>query len=115
MYGTIIPETIHTVTGADAVGTLTFASNADVWPGSYAWLSKTDGSAQMRVRVVRRVSTNAVKVREVPSGYTDGRIQEVPGPNYVYADVSSFATGSVLCVEQQAVVTELSHVPKAIG
>ena len=105
-----IPEAFIAVTAADALGNLTVASTAGIYPGAHAWLTKDDGSLQYRVQILRVTSTTVFQVRRYPND-TEGRPDNnlyVP-PGYGLSDVSAFnGVASHICVERQTVPVDPS-------
>lgn len=93
-----VQESIVAVTGATATGELTMASNATLYVGALAWLSKNDGSAQARIRLVKRVGSTKFMARRLPD---DSEYK--PNEGTGYSDFSAFAAGSSICMEFQLV------------
>lgn len=106
-----VAEAIAAITGANAIGELTIASNTVFYPGAFAWVTKNDGSLQARVLIVRRVSTTKVQVRKVASGLE----QNVPAPTYGFSDMSGFNTTSTLCQEAQTAPVVSDFQPRQIS
>jgi hypothetical protein len=84
-----------TVTAADAIGTLTFSSNAEIFPGSFGWLSKDDNSECVRVMVIKRIGSTQVRVRRAP----DGTEAKIAGVSYGGLDTSAWNADSSLTIE----------------
>lgn len=111
MPSVAIPETIIAVSAATATGELTVASNVGLYPGTLGWLSKLDGSAGLRVKLVRLIGTTKVLVRAV----ADGRETNVPAPSYGLTSVSAFNLTSQLCIESQVANIDPAFSARNIG
>ncbi len=98
MFSIPVQESIVAITGATAVGELTFASNATLHTGAKAWVTKNDGSDQARVRLVKRLGATKFLVRRLPND-NDG----APNEGFGYSDMSAFASASTICMEAQTV------------
>jgi hypothetical protein len=104
-----VAESILAITAATNKGLVTVSSNTTLYPGAYAWITKSDGSGTpLRVLIVKRVGTTQVQVRQVYSGteYT------IPAPSYGFTDVSAFNTGSSICQEAQTAPVVASNEPR---
>jgi hypothetical protein len=102
-----IPASTTPITGASALGVLTFSA-ADVYPGSWGWLSKTDGSGSPKKVKVLSVSPNSsaattANVRVFPNNADEYANGQQAGAFYTNQDVSAFATGSALYINIQTV------------
>lgn len=91
-----VPETKVAITGATATGTLTVA-NATLFVGGRAWVTKNDGSAQARVKIVSLISTTGCKVVRYPND------DDSQFAGYGLSDMSAFNASSSICMEHQVV------------
>jgi hypothetical protein len=83
------------VSAADTVGNLTVDSNAYLFPGANAWVTKDDGSLSYRVKILAVTGSTGLKVRRYPQTqdpntgvYYDN--DRAPGINYGGSDMSAF-------------------------
>lgn len=113
MYSIPIQENVVVVTAASAAGELTCGSNVGLYPGTFGWLSKDDGSvASMYVEIVRLVGSTKMIVRQAP----DGTGPMKPGPSYGATNVSAFTGGaSKLTILTQTAPVNLANTPRQIG
>ncbi len=106
-----IQETIAAVTAATNKGLLTVADNTVLYPGTFGWLTKNDGSASTRVYIVARVGANQVSARAVASGTE----QTVPAPSYGRSDLSAYNAASSLCIEAQTAPVVAANSVRQVG
>lgn len=111
MFSKPINNTSAAITAATAGGLITVADNTIFFPGAKGWISKNDGSASMRVKLISRVGTTQLRVRRI----ADGTEAIVPAPSYGLTDVSAFNATSTLFVEAQLVPVVPDHGVRAIG
>ena len=91
----------YPVTSASAIGDVNIVSTADVLPGSVGWLTKDDGSATIRVKVVRVVSGTTLSVKPY---------DPAAAPTYGRANVAAYTGGgSTLHIEAQVVPVDPSY------
>jgi len=94
MSGKNIAAVHATVTAATAAGNLTVSSATGLYVGAYGWLSKTDGTAQVWVKILS-ISGTTVGVGIVPAlGH---------GPSYSKSDVSAYNGGGFLDQEARVI------------
>lgn len=84
------------VTAATAKGVITVGSGkaVPIYPGTLAWVYKSDGSAQARVKIIE-VSGDTVTVRRFKND------DENAVPQYGRSDMSGFATGAFISLDAQ--------------
>ena len=102
-----IPASSTAITGASALGVITFAAS-DIYPGSWGWLSKTDGSGSPKKVKILSVSPNSsaatsATVRVFPNNADEFGNGQQAGPFYTTQDVSAFNTVSTLYINIQSV------------
>jgi hypothetical protein len=85
------------VTAATAAGVVTVTDASGLAPGANAWLALSDGSNQVRVKILS-IKANVLIVR----GYKDNR-DEGAIPSYGRTDVSAFNGASYISMEAQTV------------
>lgn len=105
MPSVAVPEAFCVVTTATAKGVLTVSASDCLllFPGANAWVSKDDGSATARVKILSRLSTTTILVRRYPndSETTKNFTVLAPAPSYGTSDMSAF-TGSIAHICQEA-------------
>lgn len=90
-----VHENTQAISAATALGVLTVTSTADLYPGTNAWVYKTDGSAQQRVKILFIISATTLQVR----GYKNN--DENSPPSYGLSDMTAFTAGSAISMETQ--------------
>lgn len=109
MSNIAVHENTQAISAATALGVLTVGSTAGLFSGTKAWVYKTDGSAQSRVKILDIISATTLQVR----GYKLNN--ENAPPDYGLTDMSGFAAGSAITMETQTAPVDLSfakrHVP----
>jgi len=104
------------VTGASATtGLLTVGSTTGIFPGTWAWLGKTDGSGSpVKVKIIKVPSATTILVRVFANDADEyGNGQSVTQPYYTFKDVSAFATVSTLNWWTQSVPVDPSFTGRA--
>src|ERR1700690_102803 len=101
-----IPPITVPITGATTLGVITFSA-ADLFPGSWGWMAKNDGSDQVKVKVLS-VSPNtsaatSATVRVYPNNSDEQGQGNWLSAGYGYSDVSAFNTASSLWIGRQSV------------
>lgn len=96
------------VSAATAVGLLTVGSTTDLYPGTNAWLSKDNGSAQTRVKIIKIVSSTQLVARAWPiqkaknATETDHTQEDYGAPSYGVSDLSAYNGSSHITMEAQS-------------
>ena len=103
MPSVAIPPSSNTVATATAAGIVTITNAVNVFPGAWGWITKTDGSAQKRVKVLSvsvSGTTSTLKCQVYPDNADSyGFGQAGFSPQYTESDLSAFNTGSALMLE----------------
>lgn len=90
-----VPAADDAITAATALGVISVTANAAYFPGTNAWVYKTDGSLNYRVLIVKLVSTTGMQVRRYPDD------NEAKPAGYGFTDMSGFNSGSRISAEAQ--------------
>lgn len=106
------------ITAASAVGRLTITSNVYFFPGANAWVTKNDGSATARVKILACIGTDTLLVRKWPlkmeaDGTTHGQENYGP-PGYGVSDMSAFNATSHICMESQSVPVDPTYAKRVV-
>ena len=95
------------VTAATALGVLTVATTdiGNIYPGAWAWLYKTSGASQVKVKIISIISATAgtFQVRVFANNADEFGNGQQAGAFYTFSDVSGFATGSAISWNTQSV------------
>jgi len=109
------------VSAATNKGRVTVDSNAYLFPGANAWLSKDDGSLSVRVKILACIGTDTLVVRRWPTRKaTDTTepnhdLENFGPPGYGLSDVSAFnGVASHISMETQAVPVDPAYVKRVI-
>jgi len=106
MAGIPIFKSSMAVSAADAEGTLTVADSSTLFPGTVAWLTLNDGTAQVHVKLLSVPSSTTVKV---------GNAESVVGANGFSSrtnnpiDVSAYNGSATLCIETQVAPVDMAY------
>lgn len=103
-----VHENTQTISAATALGVLTVGSTAGLYPGAKAWVFKTDGSAQTRVKILDILSATTLQVR----GYKNN--DENAPPSYGLTDMTAYAAGSAICMEAQTAPVDPAFVKRHV-
>lgn len=100
-----IQEAFVAISAADALGNLTVTATDYLFPGALANVTKDDGSAQMRVKILARLSATQIRVRQLPgnSETLNGFTAMASGPSYGLTSMTAFNGASHICQEPQNV------------
>jgi type IV secretory pathway TrbF-like protein len=95
------------VTSASALGVVTVSTTdiVNIYPGAWAWLYKTNGSNQVRVKIISIISAAAgtFQVRVFNNQADEYGNGQQAGAFYTFKDVSTFATASAISWNTQSV------------
>jgi len=109
MAGIPIFKSSVAITGADADGTLTVTapdSTNSMFPGTTAWLTLNDGSAQVHVKILRCPTSTTLTVGNAdPVVGANGFSSQSNSP----IDVSAYNGSATLCIETQVAPVDMAY------
>jgi len=111
------PATVA-ISAATNKGRLTVASNAYLFPGTYAWVYTSNGVSHSRVKILARFGTDSVLVRIMPvrkeSDGTSYTTEKAPPPRYGVSDMTAYNGSSYISMEAQAAPVDPSYATRVV-
>ena len=100
---------------ATATGLLTVTTTDYLYPGALAWVTKDDGSAMARVKILAIIGTTQVQVRRFANDSEFSNPGVLGGPSYGRSDMTAFDGGGVhICQEAQNVPVDPAYSKRVV-
>jgi len=98
-------KTFTLAADGDATGFANITSNTGAYPGAVGFLTKADGSVSQKVILTELKSTDQIGLRFIPEAMDDVKLtrKTITWPSGGRSNLSAFATGSLLIIEDQLV------------
>lgn len=120
MPSIVVPALKTAVSAATALGVLTVADTTLIYPGSYGWAVKDDGSVQYRVKILQVIDSTTFVARRCnpqrdPNGGPTHDQENFGPPNYGKSDLSALDGGGAhISIEAQTAPIDPAYAKRVL-
>ena len=119
MPSIVVRQEKQAISAATALGALTVTSTTNLYPGANAWVGLDNGTADVRVKILKIVDATHLIVRKWPTKKdADGvsyTLENFGAPSYGRSDMTAFNGAAHMTMETQSVPVDDSYSKRPVS